>query len=114
MPMKRLLIPLFLVLMGASGDPLQCDVGPINKTYGAAPWLVYSCRDGKSVVIVSAPGSPAMPFYFMFAAEGASYRLVGAGTGSKEVTDRVLVELKALRNEDIVALVRQTQAAAKH
>jgi hypothetical protein len=112
--MKRLLFTLFLVSVGASGEPLQCDVGPINQTYGAAAWLVYSCRDGKSVVIVSAPGSSAMPFYFMFSAEGPTYRLVGEGTGSKEITDRVLAELKALRKEDITALVRQTQEVAKH
>jgi len=62
--MKRLLIPLFLVSMGASGDPLQCDVGPINKTYGAAPWLVYSCRDGKSVVIVKCAWKSGYAFLF--------------------------------------------------
>lgn len=48
---------------------LNCDIGPGTKTFGKSSWLVYSCTDNKSLVMVSAPGSPAVPFYF-FLQEG--------------------------------------------
>jgi hypothetical protein len=38
---------------------------PAEKTVGKTPWLVYGCGDGRSVVVVAAPGSAAMPFYFI-------------------------------------------------
>jgi hypothetical protein len=74
------------------------------------PWLLYSCDDGKSLVVVSAPGSPAAPFYFMLWAQGAGYHLSGEGTGSKALTDAALKELKALSDKDIAGLVAQTIA----
>jgi hypothetical protein len=108
--MKRLLLLLPLVSTTiATSEPLQCDVGPVNKTFAAVKWLVYSCRDNKSVVIVSAPGNPAAPFYFMFTPEGSGYKLVGEGAGAKDITDRALAELKALRVADVEALIHETQ-----
>src|SRR5262249_34898327 len=53
---------------------LQCDIGPIAKTYGKTQWLVYSCNDNRTVIIVSAPGNPAMPFYFAFYPQAEGYR----------------------------------------
>ena len=64
--------------------PLQCDIGPITKEFGSVPWLLYSCDDGKSLVVISAPGSPAAPFYFMFSPEGRGYHL----SGEAQVQDR--------------------------
>ena len=52
--------PLFAV--AEDKDTFNCTIGPITKTYGQTQWLAYSCNDDKTVVIVSAPGSPAMPF----------------------------------------------------
>ena len=110
--MKRELLLLALLAPILSiASPLQCDIGPITKEFGSVPWLLYSCDDGKSLVVVSAPGSRAMPFYFMFYPEGAGYHLRGEGTGDKTITDAALAELKALSNKDIVALVAQTLAA---
>ena len=47
-----------------AAQPLQCDVGPVEKRYGGTQWLVYSCRNSKALVVVTAPQSPAAPFYF--------------------------------------------------
>jgi hypothetical protein len=60
--LRRILLPPYLILaytgtVGAA--PLQCDIGPITKSFGSVPWLVYSCADGKSLVVVSTPGSQA-------------------------------------------------------
>ena len=83
------------------------------KVFGSAPWLVYSCNDASSVVLVAAPGSPAMPFYFAFTLEGTAYRLRGEGTGSKAVTDAALKELQNLSAADLQSLRRETIAVKK-
>src|ERR1700684_2584411 len=109
--MKRQLLFLAFVapvLVGAA--PLQCDIGPITKVFGTVPWLLYSCDDGKSLVVVSAPGSAGAPFYFFFSPEGRGYHLRGEGTGSKTLTDAALKELQVLSREDITGLVAQTIA----
>jgi len=89
--------------------PLTCDTGPVEKTYGKTRWLVYSCDDHRTVVIVSAPGNPATPFYFMFSPHENGYRLSGEGTGRKDATDAAFDELKALSERDIAALIEQTK-----
>ena len=107
--MKRWLLNLIAVPMVASATPqLTCDVGPVTKVFGAVPWLVYSCNDASSIVLISAPGSPAMPFYFAFSLEGSAYKIRGEGTGSKAATDAALKDLKALSTSDIASLRRET------
>jgi hypothetical protein len=111
MPVKRHLLYLILAApIAVTAAPLQCDIGPITKVFGSVPWLLYSCDDGKSLVVVSSPGSAAAPFYFMFSPEGRGYHLRGEGTGSKDLTDAALKELQALSDKDIVGLVGQTIA----
>jgi ABC-type Fe3+-hydroxamate transport system substrate-binding protein len=93
-------------------DPpaLQCEVGPLKRAYGGAPWLVYSCSDGASLVVVSDEGNPAAPFYFMIYAQDGSYQLGGEGSKAKHVTDAAFEDLKALTPDAIVDLVRETKA----
>jgi hypothetical protein len=89
---------------------LQCEVGPLKKVYGGTPWLVYSCSDGASVVVVADEGNPALPFYFMLFAREGSYQLGGEGSRAKAVTDAAFEDLKHLTPDAIAALVRETQA----
>ncbi len=110
------LLTVVVVPVAAAGDEpaskppsLKCDIGPVNKTYGMTHWLVYSCEDQRSVVIVSAPENPAMPFYFMFFPHENGYRLHGEGTGRKEATSAAFEELKALSEEDIALLIELTR-----
>jgi hypothetical protein len=93
----------------AQQAPLNCDIGPITRTFGGTQWLVYSCRDNRSVVVFSAPGNPAMPFYFMFSPSGQGYRLVGEGTGQKQFTEAALKDLSKLVEQDILKLVAETK-----
>src|SRR2546427_10752861 len=72
---------------------LNCNTGPAIKTYGGTKWLVYSCDDNRTVVIVSAPGSTAVPFYFLFSPATTGYRLEGEGTGNKGATDAAFRDL---------------------
>ena len=95
----------------ASAAPLDCGLGPVSKTFGGVSWLVYACSDRRSVVLMSAPGSPAMPFYFMFSADGSRHRLIGEGTGNKVVTDRAYRELQALPEAEIRKLFVQAESA---
>ncbi len=110
-PFCLLLCLLLGCLSSVEAAPLQCDIGPITKTFGSVLWLLYSCGDGKSLVVVSAPGSQAAPFYFFFSPDGQSYHLTGEGAGSKALTDAALKELQALSKTDIEGLVRQTITA---
>ena len=110
-----LAITSFLGPAFSADQPSQkCDVGPLNKTYGKTPWLVYSCNNDKTegnarVVLVTAPGNPAMPFVFFFYVKDGGYRLYGEGTGDKKITDAALSDLQRLTESDIEALINQTK-----
>ena len=88
---------------------LQCITGPVQKTYGGTPWLIYSCGDGQSLVIVSAPGSPAAPFYFILRPKAGQYELSSEGTGAKAMTGAALAEIRKLSPADIAGLIRETR-----
>lgn len=103
------LTPLPILAAGEAPLPLKCETGPVARTYGKSLWLVYSCDDQRTVVIVSAPGSPAAPFYFMFSPSGGGYRLRGEGTGRKDATSAAFADLEALSGQDIAALIEQTK-----
>src|ERR1700722_9045111 len=57
---------LALTTVAVASPTLNCKIGPIENIYGGTKWLVYGCDDKASVVVVTAPGNPAMPFYFFF------------------------------------------------
>jgi hypothetical protein len=120
--MKRLLLAVVLLLAtfsvvtarGAEVVPkptMNCEFGPVEKTYGKTSWLVYTCDDGQSVLIVSAPGSPASPFMFRFSAREDGYVLQSQGTGEKEFTTAAFGELKLMSVQDIGALIKVTKAS---
>jgi hypothetical protein len=122
--MKRLPLTLaaiyaFAVTASAGGEDvvstpaLKCEIGPVAKRYGSTQWLVYSCDDERTLVIVSAPGNPAMPFYFTFSRPDGRYQLSGEGTGRKDVTDAALNHLKTLSERDIADIIEQTKAQRK-
>ena len=92
--------------------PLDCSAGPLTRAYGGVPWLVYACSDDKTVVLMSAPGSPAAPFYFTFFQKEGRYVLGGEGTGARSVTDRAHAELAALSQADVRGLLVAAKAAA--
>src|SRR6478609_5817752 len=95
--MQILLTTVLAVLAGASPalasaeterpPELNCDMGPLHKTYGETAWLVYACNDARSVVIVSDEGSPAFPFVFMlYVKPGEDVQVHGEGTGKESAT----------------------------
>lgn len=96
-----------------SAPPLKCENGPVSKALGGTQWLVHGCADGRSMVAVSAPGSPAFPFYFMVFAGQNGYEIVGEGTGRKEATAAAHSDLKALSDEEIKSLVAEAGRVQK-
>jgi hypothetical protein len=98
---------------GPSEARITCDRGPFgSKTYGGTAWDIYGCNDNRSVAVVTAPGNPALPFYFLFAERNGQYRLSGEGTGRPEITRKAYADLVQLSQKDIQALVQATQKAA--
>lgn len=94
---------------GVNGG-LNCDVGPVQKTYGKTDWLVYSCHDDVTVVFSAVADSPAAPFYFIFSPVKGRYKLYGEGTGNKAYTDAAMAELSKLKPQDAQALIKETEA----
>lgn len=90
--------------------PLKCEVGPLKRTYGQTPWLVYACEDGRSIVVVTDTGSPAMPFYFFFfVTPDDDMQLHGEGEGDKTATQAAFDDLAKLTREDVAALVEEAR-----
>jgi hypothetical protein len=88
----------------------KCDVGPVTRTYGNAPWLVYSCRDKRSVVLVSAPGNAASPAFFVFYPRGEGYELRNQGSANQAISAAAYEELSRLTPKDIADLISATEA----
>jgi len=93
----------------AEQSPLKCEIGPVRKVYGNTNWLVYSCTDKKTVVVVSDKGSPAMPFYFTFYRKDGGYSLHGEGTGDKKATNAAYIDLTKLTVSEIKKLIQETR-----
>lgn len=98
--------------IASNGSVMACDVGPLLKSYGRTEWLVYSCKDGRSVVVVAAPGNPAMPFFFMLSPEDDGIRLYGEGNGNKSATKAAFDELELLTELDVAKLVLESKEHA--
>jgi len=99
--------------LATTPESLACNVGPVEKKILESSWLLYSCNDGASLVLVAPSGSTAFPFVFMFQYTSQGYRLSGEGAGSKAVTDQVLEVLNALTARDVANLVDLTKRAEK-
>lgn len=103
----RNLILLLMVLFPAISfaDPMECKIGPLNMDFGGNKWLVYACSDGKSIVAVSAPGNPAMPFFFSVSPKNGSYTVSGEGNGDKAASKAAyaLLKLEKSEIEEIIA-----------
>ena len=91
---------------------LTCEVGPIDRTYGGSAFSIYSCDDGKSVVAVAKPRSPAFPFYFIVSPQGGEVRLYGEGDGDSRATQEAFYDLNEFKPADVARLVAATKAIA--
>lgn len=88
---------------------IECNTGPVTKTYGQVEWSVFSCDDGYSLVFVSTPTSAANPFYFLLSKDKNGMHLSGEGTGSKTATDVAYADLSTITNDERMALIAATK-----
>lgn len=91
--------------------PMQCDVGPVTKTFGGNEWLIYSCDDGVSMVAITPQSNPASPFIFILSAEDEGYRIYGEGNGDRAASTAAGDELSALSPVELSALLAETKVA---
>ncbi|TXK59073.1 hypothetical protein [Alkalisalibacterium limincola] len=91
---------------------LNCQAGPIEKSYGGGSWLVYACDDNRSAVVVSAQDNPATPFYFiLYVSPDGEIRLYGEGNGARSATQPAFNELSNLDQAGVATLVAEASAA---
>lgn len=104
----------YLLTGDASVPPLaakhmSCETGPVHRIFGQTKWLVYSCDDQASMVIVTEPGNPASPFYFMLHKQGDTYAISGEGTGDKAASDAAGKEISSMSADELVDLLADTK-----
>ena len=92
---------------------VACNIGPVVRVFGGNEWNIFSCTAPDQLVVVSAPGNPAMPFYFVLYIEDGERRLSGEGNGSKEASAAAYEDLQliAKSEERIAALIAETRNA---
>ena len=89
---------------------LTCEVGPIDREYGGSAFAVYSCDDGKSVVAVAKPGTPAYPYFFIVSPnDEGKVLLYGEGDGN-EGGREAFADLNEVPAAEVAQLVAATKA----
>lgn len=92
----------------ARPPPLNCEVGPLKRTYGQTQWVVHACDDGHSIVAAADQGNPAQPFFFIFYVKpNGDMQLYGEGEGDKTATKAAFDDLSKLTREDVATLVEE-------
>jgi hypothetical protein len=83
---------------------MQCSYGPVAKTLAGAPWLVFACDDGKSLVVVTDQHNPPSPFYFLVSLHGDVVNINGEGNGSKVTSDAASDQLGKMSAAEVAEL----------
>jgi hypothetical protein len=93
----------------------KCDVGPVIKTYGQNKWLVYSCDDDATLLVLAAPDNPIKPFMFVLEPDsGGGYGVFfDESLGKNDAIASALAQLKALSGQDVANLIKETKTPAK-
>lgn len=91
-------------------EPLQCMAGPIQRWFGGTEWLTYGCADQLTLIVVSAPGNPAMPFVFTLSKADGGVRISGEGNGDHRATAPALEDLRKVSIEGLDQMLREAEA----
>lgn len=89
---------------------MDCEIGPLDRRYGGTEWYVYACSDHKSVVIVSKPESPAMPYIFTIVRKDGEFVIQGEGSGDKSAAAAAAADLEKLNKEDFYELITEASS----
>ena len=88
---------------------LDCNIGPVERSFGGSNWTVYACSDGATLVIASSADNPARPFYFVLTQKDGHYDVRGEGTGSKAASDAAGDDIRKLGDTGIRDLLKAAQ-----
>jgi hypothetical protein len=109
MKASAIAVGILLATTAAEAAPeLRCETGPVSKMLGGTDWLVYSCDDRRSMLVVSADKNPARPFYFLLTPLANSYHVAGEGNGNKQASDAAGDELSRMTAADFAKLLAAT------
>jgi hypothetical protein len=78
--------------------------------WGEIPWLVYSCDNKHSLVIIAAPGSPAKPWVFTLDWGKNGIHLDEDGAGDKLGTAAAFAELQKFSEREVEKLIEETKS----
>jgi hypothetical protein len=107
------LLPVATPVLADNAEPaLTCKTGPVTQTYGGQPWLVFSCSDEKTVIVVSAPGNPVGSQYYVLRPDGDRVSAMGEGSGHSEISDKAFAELARFSSAELAVLAAKTRAVA--
>ncbi|MBY0318143.1 MAG: hypothetical protein K2X72_05415 [Reyranella sp.] len=98
---------------GAQTEPMDCRVGPVIKTFGGSKWVVNSCADGRTVILMATNDSPAFPCFIKIDPSTEGYHIDGRGKGDRQATNAAMDELGALSVADIQAIIAETKQVQK-
>lgn len=93
-------------------QPMRCETGPVTRAFGGTEWIVYSCDDEASLVVISAQGNPASPFIFYLRPGAESYSISSEGNGDRRASGAAGVALTELSSAEITTLLADPKAAA--
>ena len=93
--------------------PMACETGPVSRAFGGTQWLVYSCADQASMVVVSAQGNPASPFVFILSPANGQYRVRGEGNGDRKASQAAGDALSKLTAAELADLLAATKAGKR-
>lgn len=88
-----------------------CDVGPVARDFAGAPWFVYSCGDGRTLLFKGAPGGKAALLYFEISLDPDGVRLGARSAQGRDATGAAFKEVSALSRDRLVALLSATKSA---
>ena len=98
---------------GAQTEPMDCTVGPLVKTFGGSKWVVNSCTDGRTVILMAVEDSPAFPCFIKMEPSTEGYSINGRGKGDRQATNAAMDELAALSVADIEGMIDETKQRQK-
>ena len=106
------LAPLSAVAAGSAEQAaLVCEIGPVQREFGASVWNIYACSDGKSIVVVPLAVMDGKFGYFFVTPNGQEVIVTGEGWGQDASFQPVFRQLKQITAVELTAMVQSAQAA---
>ena len=88
----------------------QCNVGPVTRNFGGAPWLIYSCHDLYRLLFVAPPVNPASPGTIVLSLQGGGLHVDSVSNGDRRAAAEAGQAIGGLSLEEFNALIAQTKA----